>query len=175
MSFQNSIASLAQLQSNIAHAQDTPAWYHNVHFSGNTIAIATAAIGLAVTMFMCIQSMRRRSRERRGQKIEEAVRIALNAGSGTPHPNFNYPSALALPMPIVSHPPSTVYVQPPVNPHLVDNRLPMSRQQSFTNLTSVSEQPRRFEDGLVPLSPSCPKLNELRPDALPSYTPGYVL
>jgi len=163
---------LAQLQSNIAHSQDTPAWYHSVHFSANTIAIATAIIGCCATLFMCIQSQRRRARERRGQKIEEAVRVALNAG--TPHPHYNYPAPLALPMPIVSHPPSTVYVQPPVNPHVFDARQPMSRPHSFTNLTSVSEAAaRRYEDQTIPLAPSCPKLSDMKQDNLPGYTLGY--
>ncbi len=160
---------LAQLQSNIAHSQDTPAWYHSIHFSGNTIA--TAVIGCSVTLFMCIQSQRRKARERRGQKIEKAVRVALNAG--TPRPHYNFPAPLALPMPIVSHPSSTVFVQP-VNPHMFDVHQPMSRPQSFTNLTSVSEAAaRQYEDQTIPLAPSCPRLSDMNKDNLPGYTPGY--
>jgi hypothetical protein len=165
--------SLAQLQSNIANLQDTPRWYHNFHFSGNTIAIVTAAIGLCITLFMCIQSQRKRARERRGRKIEDAVRLALY--TSTPHHNA-YAPPLALPMPIVSHPPSTVFVQPPVNPHhRPDSILQMSRPNSYTNLTSISEVPRQhYEDTVRPLTPSCPTKNLVNsPDVPPMYTHGY--
>jgi hypothetical protein len=116
--------------------QDTPAWYHSAHFSGNTIAVVTAVIGILVSLCMCVQSQRKRALERCGRKIEDAVLVALN--TGTPHPNFNFPTSLALPMPILSHPLSTIYVQPPINPHISDASSSMSRPHSFTNLTSIS-------------------------------------
>jgi hypothetical protein len=165
--------SLSQLESNIANLQQTPLWYHNFHFSGNTIAIITAAVGLVITLFMCVQSQRKRARERRGQKIEDAVRLALCAS--TPH-HLTYASPLALPMPIVSHPPSTVFVQSPVNPHhLPETILQMSRLNSYTNLTSISEVPRPpYEDTVRPLTPSCPTKSMLNsPDVPPMYTHGY--
>jgi hypothetical protein len=93
----------------------------------------------------------------------------------TPHHNA-YAPPLALPMPIVSHPPSTVFVQPPVNPHhRPDSILQMSRPNSYTNLTSISEVPRQhYEDTVRPLTPSCPTKNVVTsPDVPPMYTHGY--
>jgi hypothetical protein len=65
--------SLSQLQSNIANLQDTPLWYHNFHFSGNTIALISASVGLVVTMYMCVQSQGKQAQEHQGCRIKEAV------------------------------------------------------------------------------------------------------
>lgn len=168
---------LSQVQANIASSLEQPKWYHNFHFSGNTVAMITAVVGLLIAAYMCIQSRRRRAKERRGRRIEDAVRTALN--SGTPH----HPMALQMPLPmpvsmpitapmsVVSHAPSHAYTQPPVNPHRESYEM-MTRPNSYTNLTSVSEAAsRRTLPERAPYSttvhPSCPALGP--EGGLPEY------
>jgi len=119
---------LSNLQSVMAFTADAPAWFHNIHFSGNAVTIFLIIILLAVLTYRSLISRARRARARRGRMIEDAVRTALNAN--TPH----HPQMMALPM--VTHPPSTVVSFPPT--HGGENYA-LTRPPSFTNLTSVSE------------------------------------
>lgn len=151
-------ASLATLQANVANSLDYPKWYHKIHFSGNTISVITAVIGMLITAYMCIRSRRKSARARRGRRMEDAVRTALNSIT----PRSQLPGQLALPMPVITHPPSTVFTQPPANPSVIEfEQLPMmTRPNSYTNLTSVSEAAMRrsLPEGVppTPYGPSCP-------------------
>jgi hypothetical protein len=168
-------ASLATLQANVANAMDYPKWYHNIHFSGNTISIITAVIGMTITAYMCIRARRKSARARRGRRMEDAVRTALNS--------FTPRSQLALPMPVVTHPPSTVYSQHTANPSVVEfEQLPlMTRPNSYTNLTSVSEAAMRrpMPDGHqpTPFNPSCPssQFGQVPASTRGGHAPGYNL
>ena len=169
---------LSQVQANVASSLEQPQWYHNFHFSGNSVALITAIVGLLIAAYMCVQSRRRRAKERRGRRIEEAVRTALNGS--TPRGQLALPMPMPMPMSmpmtapmsVVSHvPPSTVYAQPPMNPHHESYEM-MTRPNSYTNLTSVSEAasrrtlPERVQYSTL-VHPSCPSLV---PDGgLPAY------
>jgi len=162
----------------VASSLEQPQWYHNFHFSGNSVALITAIVGLLIAAYMCVQSRRRRAKERRGRRIEEAVRTALNGS--TPRGQLALPMPMPMPMSmpmtapmsVVSHvPPSTVYAQPPMNPHHESYEM-MTRPNSYTNLTSVSEAasrrtlPERVQYSTL-VHPSCPSLV---PDGgLPAY------
>ena len=83
--------------------------------------------------YMCIQTQRHLAKERRGRRIEEAVRTALNGS--TPRQQLALPMLMSLPMTalmsVVSHaPPSTVYTQPPVNPYHESYKM-MTRPNSY--------------------------------------------
>jgi hypothetical protein len=64
---------LSQIQAAIASSKEQPAWCHNIHFLGNTLALVTAIIGLLLAAYMCVQTARRNARERHGRQIEDFV------------------------------------------------------------------------------------------------------
>jgi len=158
-------AALSQVQANIASSKDQPAWYHNIHFSGNTLALLTALVGVTFGVYGCVRNCRRDARERRGRIIEEAVRTALN--NGTPRTQL----AMPVPMPIPSRAPSTVYTMHPAQHHMPDPMQTLTRPNSYTNLTSISEVGSRHHNHTgVPLSPYPPMMGH--PTSTPTCPPG---
>jgi len=124
--------SLGQLQSVLATMRENPAaWYHDLHFSGNALALACSAIAMFLGVYKCAQMTRRRRQERRAKRIEDAVRTAMNAANLAP-PSY-------LPHMRPSYPNTVVTYDAPGAAELVP--LTLSRRHSFSNLTSVSEKP----------------------------------
>jgi len=128
---------LSQIQANVAASLDSPKWFHNFHFSGNGVAIITSAILVLLALYKCWSARQQAARERRGRKIEDAVRTALN---GIPSRGSIMMSPLPMQMPMTM--PMPLAAPPALLAH-PSEYIPLSRVGSYTNLTSVSDGANR--------------------------------
>ena len=161
---------LAQIQANVAASLDSPKWFHNFHFSGNGVAIVTSVILVFLALYKCWSSRQQAARERRGRKIEDAVRTALN---GIPSRGSIMMSPMPVQMPMPMTMPMSIAAPASVMGHpLPAEYLPLSRTGSYTNLTSVSDGANRtyIPNPLQVLPP--PPLATSTPSAPPSPHPS---
>jgi len=171
---------LSNLQTIMATMDNRPAsWFHNLHFASNAVAIVTACIIIAATLYKCCRDRAMLKRLRRDRRIEDAVRTAINGtprmlGAQTPMPMYT--------MGHVQSPPLSIQYLPQSYP---PSSNPISRTNSQTNLTVMasdfSQQPQipsqmpsqiPTQHHVPPQPPSAPSVsfNANSGVTLPGYT-----